>query len=260
RHNLARANFLLDRPDDAYTELKTAYKDDPTLDPPELTMAELWTAKQDFAKADEWYGKAVASHGNSAKVHRGFVGYALGRGKIDVAKEHLAAAQKIEPKARDTRAVAGLLARYLKDYATATTIFEELVRDHPSFAFATINLALVLAESADANDRRRAVELAEVYAKQNQRQSEARAIYAYCLFKAGRSADAEGAARAAAGLGTLTPDAAYFIAKILADRGDAENALKITKAACSSKDTFVYRKDAEAMLAELEKKAPPPKK
>jgi hypothetical protein len=67
-------------------------------------------------------------------------------------------------------------------------------------------------------------------------------------------------ARSAIGLGTLTPDAAYFIAKILADRGHAEDALKITKAACESKDGFVYRKDAEALVAELEKKLPPPKK
>ena len=86
RQRLARANFLLDRPDDAFSDLKVAFKDDPTLDPPELTMALLWTAKHDFAKADEWYAKAVADHGNSAKVHRGLGGYLLDRGRIETAK------------------------------------------------------------------------------------------------------------------------------------------------------------------------------
>ena len=104
--------------------MKTAHKDDPTLDPPELTMAELWTLKQDFTKADEWYGKAVAGHGNSAKVHRGFASYSLDRGRIDTAKLHLAAAEKIEPTARETKAIAGLIARYTKDYARATAVFD----------------------------------------------------------------------------------------------------------------------------------------
>jgi tetratricopeptide (TPR) repeat protein len=256
RQQLGRANFHLGRPDDAFADLKLAFKDDPTLDPPELAMAQLWTAKHDFAKADDWYAKAAAGHGDSAKVHRGLGGYALDRGRVETAKLHLAAAQKIEPNAKDTKALAGLLARYTRDYATATTVFEELVKDHPSFSFATVNLALVLAEAGDANGKRRAVELADVYARQNPRQSEARAVLGYCLLKAGRADDAEKVARSAVGLGAVSPDAAYFIARVLADRGNVEDAQKLLKAAGESKDGFVHRKDAEMLLAELEKKAP----
>jgi hypothetical protein len=179
---------------------------------------------------------------------------------MDLGKAHLAVAQKIEPMSRDTKALAGLFARYAKDYTVATQIFEEMVREHPSFGFASANLALVLAESGDTNAKRRATELAEGYAKQNQRSSEARAIYAYCLFKAGRSADAEKVGRSAVGMEGFTPDAAYFVAQILADRGASEDAQKIVKAACESKGAFVYRKDAEALLAELDKKVTPPKK
>ncbi len=260
RQRLARANFLLNRPEDAFADLQTAFKDDPTLDPPELTMAQLWNAKQDFTKADEWFNKAVTAHANSAKVHRGLASYLLDRGRLDTAKLHLAAAQKLEPTSRDTKALAGLLARYAKDYPTATTVFEELVKDHPSFGFATVNLALVLAESGDMTGKRRATELAEVYARQNPRQPEARAVLGYCLFKAGRTADAEKVVRSATELGPLTPDAAYFLAKVLADRGAIEDAHKAVKAACESKAGFVYRKDGEALQAELEKKLPPPKK
>ena len=260
RQSLARTNFQLGRPEDAYTDLKVAHKDDQTLDPPELTMAELWTGKQDFAKADEWYAKALAGHGQSAKVVRGLGSYSLDRGRLEAAKEHLASAEKLEPNAKETKALAGLLARYTKDYAKATAVFEELVRDHPSFSFATVNLAVVLAESGDANGRRRAVELADGFARQNPRNSEARAVLAYCLFKAGRTADAEKAAQATLATGTLTADAAYFAATILADRSIFEDAHKLLKAAVESKDGFVYRKDAEALLATVEKKLPPPKK
>jgi tetratricopeptide (TPR) repeat protein len=260
RQRLARANFLLNRPEDAFVDLQTAFKDDPTLDPAELTMAQLWTAKQDFAKADEWFAKALAASPNSAKVHRGLASFLLDRGKLDTAKLHIAAAQKLEPVAQETKALTGLLARYNKDFPAATAVFEELVKDHPSFGFATANLALVLAESGDTTGKRRAVELAEGHAKQNPRQSEARAILAYCLFKFGRTADAEKVAKGAIELGPLSLDSAYFLAKILADRGSTEDAYKTVKLACEGKGGFVYRKDAEALLAELEKKVPPPKK
>ena len=148
-----------------------------------------------------------------------------------------------------------MLARYAKDYAAATAVFEELVKDHPSFGFATVNLALVLAEAGDANGKRRAVELAEVYARQNPRQSEARAIWRTVCSRRAAPRRREGRP-IGRGLGAVSPDGAYFIAKVLADRGVDEDAHKLLKAACESKDGFVYRKEAETLIAELEKKVP----
>ena len=154
-----------------------------------------------------------------------------------------------------------MYARYTKDYTTATQIFEELVREHPSYGFATFNLALVLAEAGDANAKRRASELAEAYVKQNQRSADAWSLYAHCLAKAGRMADAEKAARNVFALGQqLSLDGAYFIAKVLADRGSNEDAHKVVKAAVEKKEWFLHRKEAEALFAELDKKVPPPKK
>jgi tetratricopeptide (TPR) repeat protein len=258
RHRLARTLFLVGAPDEAFGELQTAHKEDPTLDPPQMSMAQLWTGKHDFPKADEWYTKAVAAHPNSAKVHRALAGYLLDRGRPDAAGAHLVAAQKLEPTARETKALAGLAARYAKDYAAATAVFEELVKDHPSFGFGVVNLALVLAESGDATGKRRATELAEGYARQNPRAGEPRAVLAYCLFKAGRTADAEKVARTTAG-GALSPDAAYFVARVLADRGATDEAQKLLRTAAESKDGFVYRKDAADLLADLDKKNPPKK-
>lgn len=259
RHRLGRANFLVGRYDDAFADFKQAFKDDQTLDPPELTMAQLWAQKADAPKAEEWFAKAVAAHGNSAKVHRDFAGYLLNKGRGDVGKSHLAAAQKLEPSARDTKALAGLFARYSKDYPGATQVFEELVREHPSYGAATFNLALVLAEAGDGNARRRATELAESYVKQNQRSADAWSLYAHTLFKAGRTADAEKAARTVFALGQLSLDGAYFVGRVLADRGATEEAQKVLRAAADKKEWFLYRKDAETLLAELDKKSPPKK-
>jgi Tfp pilus assembly protein PilF len=262
RVRLARANFLLNRPEDAFTDLQRAFADDPTLDPPELGMAQLWTSKQDFAKADDWYGKAIAAHPKSAAVHRAFTAYLVDRGRIDTAKTHLAAAQQLDPTSLDTKALGGLVARYAKDYPTAATIFEELIKTNPTYrnGFASANLALVLAESGDTKAKQRAVEFANVYAQQNPRIAEARAILAYTLYKSGRAADAEKAMREAVALGPLLPDGAYFVAVILADRGQYEDAYRVVKASLENTAGSAYRKEAETLRAELEKKLPPPKK
>jgi Tfp pilus assembly protein PilF len=252
----ARLNFLLGKPDDALADLKIAFNEDPTFDPPELGMAQLWSQKADYPKADEWYQKAAAAHPGKVKVQRAYAGYLLDRGRVEEAKAPLAAAQKLDANAPETRALAGLMARYTRDYPAATKTFEELVRDYPTFAFATANLALVLADSGDATQKKRAVELAELYVRQNTRLPEAHAVHGYCLYRAGRLADAEKSLQTAAALGPLTPDAAYFLARVLTDKGAVEDAHKLLKAAADSKQASVYRKDADALLAELDKKLP----
>ncbi|HUR54271.1 MAG TPA: tetratricopeptide repeat protein [Gemmataceae bacterium] len=260
RTELARANFALGKPDDALAELTKARQDDMTLDRPELGMAQFWAAKGDFPKAEEWFGKAAQAYPTEAAVHRGYAGYLLDRGRVDAAKAHLEAARKIEPTARETKALAGLMARYQKDMATATAVFEELVREYPNQAFGIANLALVLSESVDANNKRRAVELAEGYVRQNQRTAEAHAIYGYTLLKNDRVADAEKAVMTAASLGSLTPDSAYFLARVLTQKERIEEAHKVLKDALASQGAFVYRADAQALFNDLDKKVPPPKK
>lgn len=256
RKQLATANFLLNRPDDAFTDFQTAFKDDSTQNPPELAMALLWNGKLDFTKADEMFQKAAKAYPNAAKVHRAYANYLLDRGRVDTAKTHLAAAQQLEPTARDTKAIAGLMARYTKDYIAAAQIFEELVRDHPTFDFATACLALVLAESSDPNQKRRSVELAEVYVQRNSRLADAYAVYGYCLLKNNRLADAEKALATATQGGRANPDTAYFLARLLAEKGKPEEAHKLLTEAVANPAPFVYRKDAEALAAELAKKLP----
>ena len=60
--------------------------------------------------------------------------------------------------------------------------------------------------------------------------------------------------------GSVSPDTAYFIARVLSEKGKVEEAHKILKDSLGSQAAFVYRKDAEALLADLEKRLPKEKK
>jgi tetratricopeptide (TPR) repeat protein len=257
RQRLGAVLFQLGKPDEAFTELQKAHKDDPASELPELRMAALYGAAGDQQKAEEWLKKAVAAHPKGAAAARTYAAWLLDNGRTDEARKHLDMAVKIDPNSRDTRAVQGLMARYAKDMAGAEKIFEALHRDYPNFPMATWNLALVLAESGDKEKQRRAIELAEGELQRNQQMPEAYAVLGWTYYKAGRLDDAE---RAMVPLmqagGVPSRDAAYFLARVLADRGRYEDAHRALTAAEQARGGFVYRTDAQALLAEVEKKVP----
>lgn len=272
RQRMAAATFALGKPDEAFTELVKARADDPAVELPELRMAALWSAKAATTpKAEEakahrdqaegWLKKAVAAHPKSIRPFTTYANWLLEDGRPDAAAPYVDAAAKLEPTARDTLGVQGLLARHRKDFAAAEATFERLYKDGPSDPFALANLALVLAESADVEKQKRAINLAGALMQQNQRSVDAAAVLGWSKLKAGRLDEAEQdfAAVLKAG-GQLSLDSVYFLAKMLTERKKVEDAHKFLTAAVDARGPFVYRADAKALLAELAKQLPPPKK
>ena len=76
----------------------------------------------------------------------------------------------------------------------------------------------------------------------------------WCYFKAGRIEEADKALRAAAGAGPVARDTAYYLAKVLVDKGNTADAKRALKDAIVAMGPFVYKTDAEKLLADLEKK------
>jgi tetratricopeptide (TPR) repeat protein len=256
RQRLATCLFFLGNPDGALAELRTAHKDDPAAELPELRMYQLATSAGDPAKAEGWLKAAIAAHPQNPRTQRAYAGHLLDLGDPAAARGHLDAAVKLDPANLDTGLLRGLMARYTKDYPAAEKLYEDLLREYPADTRVAWNLSLVLAESQDAGKRRRAVELAENEVRKNNRQPEALAVYAWALYKVGRLDDAERAIGAATQLGVMTRDAAFFAGRVLADKGRPELAVQALRAAEQGRGAFVYRAEAAALLAELEKKLP----
>ncbi|HET6574892.1 MAG TPA: tetratricopeptide repeat protein, partial [Fimbriiglobus sp.] len=262
RQRLATCLFRLGKPDAAFAELRKAHDVDPASELPELRMAGLANDPKDPTKAEEWLKKAVANHPKSADAVRTYSGWLLDAGRIDEAQKYLDLTVKLDPDSRETRAVQGIMARYRKDLPGAEKVFEELNRKHPNYPLAAWNLALVLADSGDKEKQRRAVEVAQAEVSRNQKLAEGFAVLGWALYKAGRLDDAEKALAPLVqpGVGVPSRDAAYFLARVLADKGRFEDARKALQAAESAKGGYVYRDEAQKLMAEVEKKIPPPKK
>ncbi|MGL6094550.1 MAG: tetratricopeptide repeat protein, partial [Fimbriiglobus sp.] len=191
--------------------------------------------------------------------HRAYAGFLLDDGRPDGAAAYVDSATKLDPTGRDTAALRGLLARYRKDYPTAEATFELLVKERPDDAFPAWNLALALAGGTDETKHKRAVAIAEAEVRRNPRSGEGYAVLGWCYYRAGRIEEADKALGQAAAAGRVQPDTAYYMARLLADKGKEAEAQTLLRGAVGGRGPFAYRPDAVAMLAELDKKLPPKK-
>lgn len=256
RQRLARSLFFLDKADDAFQELQQAVKDDPTLDPPTVFMAQLWSMKNDPKMAREWFEKAIKAEPNSLRVHLGYCNWLLQQNEIPQAKMHADAAAKIDANSVDVLKAQGLLARIVKNLADAENYFRRVINESPSDFFAANQLALVLVDQSNQNQRSRGVQLAEVNARQYPRNAEALATLGYAYYRIGNMDEAAKSLQAAVSPGQMAADTAYYLALLVNERDKPEDAAKLLDQALQSKGLFVYRAEAQNLYDKLKKKEP----
>lgn len=253
----AIALFYLDKPDEAYAELQAASKEDSNLESPSVVLARLWTAKADFAKAKEWLDKAIKADANSYRVQLAYADWLLNQSdnadNLAKAKTYADAAAKIKPNDIDVKKIQGLIARMDGDLGAAEQIFRRVLVDAPGDFFASNQLALVLADQSAQEQKSRGLQLADMNARQYQRNAEALATLGYVLYRTGDTDQAIKALQMAVSGGQLTPDMAYFLAKCLydKDKDKADDVKKLLKGALDHKGMFVYRKDAQTLYEKL---------
>lgn len=256
RQRLARALFFLDKADDAYQELQQAVKDDPTLDPPTVYMAQLWSMKNDSKMARDWFEKSIKAEPNNLRVHLSYCNWLLQQNETPQAKLHAEAAAKIDANSIDVLKAQGLIARMEKNLANAENYFRRVLNEAPSDLFAANQLALVLVDQSNQNQRSRGVQLAEVNARQFPRNAEALATLGYAYYRTGNIDEAAKSLQAAVSPGQMAADTAYYLALLVNEKDKADDAVKLLDQALQSKGLFVYRSEAQSLFDKLKKKEP----
>jgi len=274
RQRLARAIFMSGKHGDALEVLKEAAREDdaktPTLDPAEVTMALLYssiigtedpkkTPAQDYAKeAVKYFEDAIEKYTDKPRAHQAYAGWLLDTGKTAEAKKHIDAAQKIEGMvlSRESKALLGLYERYMGNHVVAENFFADILRLYPADFFSSNQLALVLIEQPAMAQQQRAEQLAEVNVRQYQRSAEAYATLGWIYLKLGRLEQAERALAVASNSGQVSPDTAFYLAKLLQKREKYKEGYDVIKKANESKAAFINRKPASELEAELKTKLP----
>ena len=255
-----RILFQQNKPDEALEKFRQAAKANANVMAPEVNLARLCEQAGDRAGATKWFVAAIKASPRDLKVRLAAAQWSLDTEQLNQAQDQADAALKIDADSLDANFLRGVVAMFLKDYPGAAEYFEKAHAISPGNFAAGNNLALALAEQDDAAKKRRALEYAEVNARTFPRQPESFSTLGWVCYKLGRLDDAEKALRQASSLGRVGPDALYYMARVLVDRQKKADAAQLLESALRTPNPFTLRKEAEALLEELNKKEEPKKK
>jgi tetratricopeptide (TPR) repeat protein len=255
RQELGRALFRLGKIEPAYEQLQQAFKDDPNLEPAATTMGWLFAEAHDPAKAAEWMEKGIQEAPKEARPYVAYANLLLDKNEPEKAKQQVDKATQLSPNSEAVKLSRGLTAWCLHDYESAERIFREVHQDAPANFQASNYLALALVEQESEAKHKQALELAEINTRLLPNSSEALATAGWVYYKFGRLEEAERMLRGALSGTSASSDTAYFMARILADRGRTEEAKTWLTRALQAQGIFAFRKDAQDLLNRVAKKS-----
>ena len=241
--------FHLGKGEQAYEHFKTAAAGDPTLPPADLAMAGLFT---DQANAEKWLKHALTVGAKDLRTQVAIGQYYFAANKIDEAKVHALEALKLDPDGFDSNALAGIVARMQGDFKTAESHLAAAHLLSPAEWLITRHLALVLIELPDDDSHRRALQFAELAAKQSPDNLECLASLGWICYRVNRRSDAQRAMNAVRDrLDCLSRRQDERRNRVFPRRNfqgcrTLPYAERVLKDAVNSTQPFAYRKNAEA--------------
>ena len=257
RQRLGIVLFQLGKPQEALAEFREAKKLDAKAVYPELAMARLYDDAKQRDTAKKLIEQATKSAPQDPAVLLATAQWYVGQNDLPAATVNAEAALKLDPKSLEGKVVRGAIARVARDYATAEKFFNEAHVQSPGNFPASNSLALVLVETDDKDSRQRALEMAEanvaMHREGSPHQANALTTLAWVYYKLGRREDAEKILAQISQNNQLTTDGAYYVAKLLVDRGEKDRARKILEDVLANESMFATRADAVDLLATLKK-------
>ena len=236
--------FQLGKPSEALAEFREARSLDDAAVQPELAMARLYDEKKEPEKARKLIELAIESSPQDAAVLLASAQWYLGQNDLASAKKQTEAALALDEKSLEAKIVRGAIARVVRDYTQSTLNFP-----------ASNSLAFVLIESDNEESRQRALEMAEgnvaLHRENSPQQANALTTLAWVFYKLGRREDAEQILTQISQSNQLTSDGAYYVARLLADRGESQRATTILEQVLGREPVFATRADAEDLLKRL---------
>ncbi|HEX5443120.1 MAG TPA: tetratricopeptide repeat protein, partial [Pirellulales bacterium] len=250
--SLGRVLFAQNDQKGAYQEFQLAAEQKKDGPPAELLMAALFT---DAVNAEKWLNFATSKHPQSLGAQVGAANYYLRINQPEQARQHAELALKLDPNNFEANFLAGLAARMLLDFPTAEKYLSKAHLLQPANADLMNHLSLVLIELPDETSHLRALQFADLVARQNPNNLPYVAALGWINYRLDRKAEADrlfkAVAKAGSGAMVETQDMRYMLANLQKDSGHTADAIKSLQSALNSAQPFGYRKLAEQMLAKL---------
>ncbi len=248
----------MNQPDLAYQELLKASDTDPAIEPAEITMARLYSAKQDQKQAESWIKQAQEKHSANDLVAVTYGLWLLDRGRNNEAAAQAKRASEIAPDQPRVKALFGLLARTIGKHDRAEQYFQELSINVPgNFDFSN-QLILSMIEQDDEQKQQRALQLAEVNARQYPRSEQALATLGWVFHRLGRADEAQQLLKKAVSAGRASADTVDYFARAAVPQDQTKEVRELLEKALQSDGRFVNRRHAQQWLEEIPAEVPSP--
>jgi len=244
--------FQQQKPTEALEKLKAAHQANENVLTPEAILAGFYQRNGDTKNATKWMIAALTGAPKDLRTRLFAAQWSLDTDNLKQAAEQADAAIQLDVKSLDAYLIRGVVALHLKDYAKASECFQKILDETPSNFAASNNLALALIEQDDTA-KKKALEYAEMNARQFPNQAEAFSTLGWVYYKLGRLDQAEAALRKAISGGQMSPDTAYYIARVSTDRDRKDEARQLLESALKSPTPFSMRSDAKELLEKLGK-------
>jgi tetratricopeptide (TPR) repeat protein len=270
-YRLGQALFMQKQYQAGYDEFKAAQTEDlkknknATLPSPDVAAALMYDQLSQLAedaeaaemqkKAEQFFARAKAK--SDAATSIAHAQWLIKTGQLDKAEAALAEARKANPDVVNLMVLSGITARMKKQLKQAEDFFMEAVRLSPANIDTLNQLALLLIDQPDRAKQQRALEFAGISSRLNQRSADAQVTLAWVLSQLpNRGAEAQQALNNAIqlGLGSLSPDSRFLVAKMLVEQNP--NAAKQILQGALDNDSgliFVNRQDAKTLLDSMAK-------
>jgi tetratricopeptide (TPR) repeat protein len=210
------------------------------------------------AEAQTAFDRAVAEDKTNPSTMASYAEWLIRSGSVDKAEAALAEARKGSPSSLQILILSGVAARMAKKMKPAEDYFLQALSISPSNGAVLNQLALLLSDQADKEKQERALQFALINSKINPQNSEAQITLSWVLYQMGRLAEANAAFADGfrLGMGNLSPDSSFLVAKMLIDQNRTDSAKTILTNALENDNPgiFVNKQDAQALLASLDSK------
>ncbi|MCE9608417.1 MAG: hypothetical protein K8U03_26335 [Planctomycetia bacterium] len=237
----------------------------PAVPPAELALIELQTgagnideARKEIAEIVKKLTELSANKKEASRVNSTLSQWYLGQGEFNEAQKYAEQASKVDADSPAIKQLTAVL-QYFANSPEAKGSFTKLNQEAPEDLFAANYLALVLIESPDETERAKAVRIAELSARLNQKSPVALATLAWTYYKTGKLGEAAQifAAFEQEKNMQVSADTAYYMAKTYAALPSAQFPQGLTRAKAllegivGTKGVFKHRAEAERMLDAL---------
>jgi tetratricopeptide (TPR) repeat protein len=240
----------------AHSEFQSAAEADKSMLPADLAMAAL-SVEKDKDRAEKWLKHAISTNPSDLRTRLGACEFYVSQNRIDDAKPHADEAVKLDPNGLDANMIAGIVARLQGDYKRAEKHLSLAHSLAPANAVINNHLALSLIELPDEPSRLRALQYAEINAKQNPTIPDVVAALGWVNYRLNRRAEAQRAFTAVMNSGSASPtiaaDMAFYLANLAAQQGQPAVAAKYLREALNNNQPFAYRKAAQTLLEQVSK-------